>query len=187
MENLNQVKLNNRNLYLKLDSLSETYNPDADECLDIITKALEAMSKHKMALETLLEGKKRKTTGSEIISKKVKTLFNSGDSVAVKVENVWILAIVGKYVSNLDKYSIIDAEDSKEYIISCKDILKIGEIGKFQVQSPVLALFPGTSCFYNATVLKIPSLPQDNMYTLLFEDDNGVERKVESKFVLHRP
>lgn len=175
---------------MKLDSLSQSSDFSGEEIQEILNNALEALNAHKLAIEqVMLEGKKRKNSGSESIAKKVKTstIFSNGDSVAVKVGNVWILAIVDKYLPNIDKYAIIDAEDSKQYTTSPADIIKIGEFGKFAVKSPVLALFPGSSCFYNAQVLKIPASSNDNMYTLLFEDDQGMERKVESRFVLKRP
>jgi hypothetical protein len=190
MEPLNQIKLNNKSLYLKLDSLSQSNDFSGDEIQEILNKALEALNAHKAAIEqVMLEGKKRKNSGSESIAKKVKTslVFSNGDSVAGKVGNVWILAIVDKYLPNIDKYAIIDAEDSKVYTTPATDIVKIGEFGKFTVNSPVLALFPGSSCFYNAQVLKTPSSSNDNKYILLFEDDQGLERKVESRFVIKRP
>jgi hypothetical protein len=190
MENLNQIKFNNKSLYLKLDSLSQSKDASGDDMQELLTEALGALNAHKAAIENVaFEVKKRKNSGTESISKKLKTgsIFSNGDSVAVKVGNVWILAIVDKYLANIDKYSIIDAEDSKQYTSSAEDVIKIGECRKFSVNSQVLALFPGSSCFYNAQILKIPTCANDNIYTLLFEDDNGMERTVESRFVLKSP
>ena len=192
MENLAQIKTGNRNLYLRLDSLHSSLrdspNPDSDSIQELYPRVIDALVSHKSAILQILSlesQKKRKNLELESTShKKLKKLdLQSGDSVIVKHEKVWILAIVGKYLPNLQKYSIIDAEDSKEYISDPIDIIKLSpEPIEFTIGSQVLALFPGSSCFYNATVSKIEPLN----YILLFEDDHGLERRVEKKFVLNQ-
>jgi SAGA-associated factor 29 len=53
----------------------------------------------------------------------------------------------------------------------------------------VLALYPQTTCFYQAQVITPPSANRSNpgYYALRFEDDNNQIREVEKKMILPIP
>ena len=120
METLNSLKNSNRELYLKLNSLNTSLakdpsSVDTDALEGIYNRVLESLENHKNEIIKLLDSvKKRKKNEIEIETvKRIKPLFAIGDSVIVKLETFWIMAITGKYLENLDKYTVIDAEDSK--------------------------------------------------------------------------
>eukprot|EP00842_Homolaphlyctis_polyrhiza_P004871 jgi/Hompol1/5385/HPOL_004398-RA len=58
---------------------------------------------------------------------------------------------------------------------------------EFAPRTRVLALFPSTTCFYQATVVVPPSQARDNNYVVIFEDDNNFERNIEASMVLEWP
>ena len=62
---------------------------------------------------------------------------------------------------------------------------------EFTPQTTVLALYPGTTCFYKASVVlpptKLSQSQEKRSYLLTFEDDDNAERYVEMQFVLEKP
>lgn len=61
---------------------------------------------------------------------------------------------------------------------------------EFPSGSVVLALYPGTTCFYKATVVLPPSKilsSREPVYKLRFEDDNNQERQIERRMVIPSP
>ncbi|CAG9857926.1 unnamed protein product [Phyllotreta striolata] len=110
-----------------------------------------------------------------------------GDMVAALVKNhegdiEWILAEVVSYIHGSNKYEIDDILKEQNqigrYTVSkCKVIPlplmranpKTDPQALFPQGSLVMALFPGTTCFYKALVDKPPATHADE-YQLLFED-----------------
>jgi len=62
---------------------------------------------------------------------------------------------------------------------------------EFSVDKKVLALYPGTTCFYEATVVDTPSKrKKENDYLVKFEDDEESEspiKPIPQMFVLNMP
>ena len=96
--------------------------------------------------------------------------MQKGDSVAVKLSTnpFWITAVIMGWVPEKCKYEVMDAEDDEEnpgtrkrYLVPSKMLLRIPQPQDAHQESPqgshVLALFPGSSCFYGATVVATPS------------------------------
>ena len=92
--------------------------------------------------------------------------FLVGDQVAAKVGNEWILAVI----TVTDKFNMVEIEDieeddenpgiKKKYTVNSKHIIPIIEnleAKEFPVGCKVLALYPSSSCFYRAVVVKPPS------------------------------
>ncbi|KAJ1328822.1 hypothetical protein BSLG_009909 [Batrachochytrium salamandrivorans] len=123
--------------------------------------------------------------------------FQPGDQVVAKIEE-WILANMIGYVPDKGTYEVEDAEDDdehpgtkKRYFVAPKMLIAIpkstGSTKEFPVKQRVLALFPSTTCFYQATVVLPPSSTLGNQYVVVFEDDNSFERNVEARMVLEWP
>lgn len=98
-----------------------------------------------------------------------------------KKEN-WILAEVTAYDSIKKQYTVDDiyeehkAEQTLAYhkVISLPKFRADPEVHPeaiFPKDSSVLALYPGTTCFYRAIIFKPPQKAEDP-YELLFEDDS---------------
>lgn len=54
----------------------------------------------------------------------------------------------------------------------------------------VLALYPGTTCFYGATVVSSPnpaSAKDKDVYIVMFQDDNEEKRRVRRELVIPMP
>jgi SAGA-associated factor 29 len=62
---------------------------------------------------------------------------------------------------------------------------------EFTPNTTVLALYPGTTCFYKASVVlpptKLSSQSHNRAYLLTFEDDDNAQRYVEMQYVLEKP
>ncbi|KAI8913991.1 SGF29 tudor-like domain-containing protein [Powellomyces hirtus] len=114
----------------------------------------------------------------------------------------WILGSVERWVPEKGKYLFRDAEEDdpnpgiptqiKELVYYLpKDIVPLlteQEVARrpvFQKEHKVLALYPGTTCFYRAKV-KTPPHKGSLDYILLFEDDDGKDRPVIATMVLDR-
>ncbi|RUS26331.1 SGF29 tudor-like domain-containing protein [Jimgerdemannia flammicorona] len=133
----------------------------------------------------------------------------------------WILAVVLNFYAEKNKYQVedVDQDDNSGvrpiYVLSTKSVIPIPEESEVRLlpeippNQGVLALYPGTTCFYKATVVVSPSkvscrevlgddfrrnsshaisafpLNKDSeflgYYKVRFEDDNN-----ETKFVLPR-
>lgn len=98
-----------------------------------------------------------------------------------KGSSSWILAEVISYNTNTKEYIVDDIyeEQKLEQLLSYDKIIPLPRIradpetnpeALFQTDSLVLALYPGTTCFYRAFVNKAP-VKHEDPYALLFEDD----------------
>ncbi|KAL2916525.1 hypothetical protein HK105_203958 [Polyrhizophydium stewartii] len=123
--------------------------------------------------------------------------FQPGDQVVAKVEE-WILANVVGYAPDKGKFEVEDAEDDEErpgtkkhYFLPSRLLIPIPKETdrrrEFPVKHRVLALFPTTTCFYQASVVLPPSSTRSDHYVVIFEDDNNFERNVEARMVLEWP
>lgn len=94
----------------------------------------------------------------------------------------WILAEVVSYNSSTNKYDIddIDEEQKERHVLSRRRVIPLPNMRAnpetnprqlFDKESPVLALYPQTTCFYRGKIHKTPtSLNED--YLVEFEDSN---------------
>ncbi|KAI9103232.1 SGF29 tudor-like domain-containing protein [Phlyctochytrium arcticum] len=111
----------------------------------------------------------------------------------------WMLGVVKRWLPDKGKYEIEDAEDDefmpgakrKRFLFPAQAVVPIPspiEVTRrpvFHKGVEVLALFPGTSCFYQAKVETPSSKGGD--YVLKFVDDEDHSRLVAPKFVLSMP
>ncbi|KAI9019067.1 SGF29 tudor-like domain-containing protein [Hyaloraphidium curvatum] len=117
-----------------------------------------------------------------------------GSEVAVQpVDQPWMLATVQSYRPEKGKYEVEDIDVDEEtgtkrrYVFPAKAVHPILPNRPEMTQgSFVLALYPGTTCFYQATILGAPSQNRST-YMVLFDDDNNETRLVERKYVLPIP
>ncbi|KAI9199668.1 SGF29 tudor-like domain-containing protein [Polychytrium aggregatum] len=145
--------------------------------------------------------KKRRTTGESIDNP---LNLESGDQVVVQpvANKEWLLALVLRYIPEKRVYEVEDAEEDEDrpgtrntYLCSVKTIIPVPKEGERRDEFPpgysVIALYPGSSCFYSATVMVPPSKNKDpdypGDYMVKFDDDQGFERGVEPRMVLEPP
>lgn len=115
-----------------------------------------------------------------------------------KVEE-WILARVLSYSSEKNKYVVEDDEaddygKKMTYTLSARSVIMIMDdqeaVPEFPTGHTVLALYPSTTCFYKAIVVRPPSKDTGHstpLYTIKFDDDEGNERTAPPKMVLDMP
>ncbi|KAJ3022001.1 hypothetical protein HKX48_007280 [Thoreauomyces humboldtii] len=114
----------------------------------------------------------------------------------------WIMGKIEKWVPERGMYQVKDDEDDEElpsvagkskellYYLP-KDVVPLAteqEAARrpvFVKDHKVLAHYPTTTCFYRAKV-KLPPHKGQPVYTLLFEDDNAVERLVPAHMIVDR-
>ncbi|KAJ3416839.1 hypothetical protein HDV05_008424 [Chytridiales sp. JEL 0842] len=161
--------------------------------------------------ETESKRKKRKADDKLVPSSKKSKVGDDSEFVPLPpgwqvvvrpIQQDYILAIVVRWLPDKQKYEVEDAEDDEEkpgtrkvYVFPAKLVIPIPkEVNKkdeFPANHTVLALYPNSSCFYKATVLKPPSKNQDEdypgHYVLRFEDDGGFDRYVNPCMVLDMP
>ncbi|KAG4096388.1 hypothetical protein H8356DRAFT_1275797 [Neocallimastix lanati (nom. inval.)] len=130
--------------------------------------------------------------------------LSPGNLVVVKPPGQdWLLATVIQYFPDKNKYEVEDIEDDedkpgvkKHYIFPVKCVLEIpNEDNKrpyFPIGHEVLSLYPNSSCFYKATVIKTPNENKNSSdgkpaYIVQFEDDDEAEREVPENRVLDMP
>jgi SAGA-associated factor 29 len=145
----------------------------------------------------------------------------NGDLVAARIvrkdsevpTDEWILAYVRSYAGDRHKYTVQDVEDNDEegpttYVVNEKDAVPLPlsipdkaqwPDAEFAATMPVLALFPGTTCFYRATIATPPRARtgsrsdalREQSYLVYFDDDDQdgflPEREVPARFVLALP
>ncbi|KAG0379928.1 SAGA HAT/Core module component [Mortierella sp. AD032] len=159
--------------------------------------------------------KKRKIEAEGLISnsKKIRR-YSAADSTGIipvghqvaartpkdknKVEE-WILARVLSYSSEKNKYVVEDDEaddygKKMTYSLSARSVIMIMDdqeaVPEFPAGHTVLALYPSTTCFYKAIVVRPPSKDTGHsspVYTIKFDDDEGNERTAPPKMVLDMP
>ncbi|KAJ3216531.1 hypothetical protein HDU67_009316 [Dinochytrium kinnereticum] len=177
----------------------------------VVNKAAESKRK-KRKIEDKAKSSKRSRTWvvsdqlrTNLVREELPELFAPlvpGSQVAVRpVEQDYMLAVVVRWLPDKLKYEVEDAEDDEEnpgtrkrFLFPPKLVIPIPEVPhkpEFPINHVVLALYPNSSCFYKANVVKPPSKNQDEeapgFYVVRFDDDNGFERFVDPIFVLNMP
>ena len=110
-----------------------------------------------------------------------------GDMVAALVKSIdgdanWILAEIVSYNTNTNKYEIddIDEEQKERHTLGRRRVVPLPLMranpetdpdALFEKGTLVLALYPQTTCFYQAVVHDTPATAQDE-YQVLFEDSS---------------
>ncbi|CAO3594091.1 unnamed protein product [Absidia cylindrospora] len=112
----------------------------------------------------------------------------------------WILAVVLEFYADKNKYQVEDVEQDDDghkqrYMLPPKNVIAVPEpadLKNIPESTPgqvVLALYPGTTCFYRATVIK-STTNKDGLvinYQVQFEDDNDEIKTVQNEHVLQIP
>ncbi|KAI8341290.1 SGF29 tudor-like domain-containing protein [Chlamydoabsidia padenii] len=112
----------------------------------------------------------------------------------------WILARVLQFHTDKNRYHIEDVDrdeygNTQRYMVSPRQVIPIPDITDNRLEYPsghhVLALYPGTTCFYKATVMVPPSKNKDmnaiGTYKVQFEDDNNEIKYANPNHVLETP
>ncbi|KAG2231786.1 hypothetical protein INT48_005441 [Thamnidium elegans] len=105
----------------------------------------------------------------------------------------WILAVVLQYHPDKNKYQVEDVDqddfgEKQRYMLPPRYVIpvKSSEEAKLSPEIPayqdVLALYPGTTCFYKATVIAPPSKVK-----VQFEDDNDEVKYIMPEHVIEMP
>merc|ERR1712166_103040 len=103
------------------------------------------------------------------------------------MEPSWILASVMEYVHATKKYRIKDEDPSEnfspEYLAPWKNVVSLEEEKEIIPSGEkVLAIYPDSTIFYHATVVKGPAHHDDD-YTLFFDGDQSQVRMVNGHYV----
>ncbi|KAI8351217.1 SGF29 tudor-like domain-containing protein [Choanephora cucurbitarum] len=133
-------------------------------------------------------------------------VFTKGTTVAARQPSKekdkseeWILAVVIQYHADKNKYEVedVDQDDYGEkqrymlpprYVIPVLSSEEARSSPEIPAQQDVLALYPGTTCFYKATVVAPPSKSKEiKNYRVRFEDDNNEVKYVMPEHVLEMP
>ncbi|KAI7903664.1 SGF29 tudor-like domain-containing protein [Cokeromyces recurvatus] len=111
----------------------------------------------------------------------------------------WILAVVIQYHTDKNKYQVedVDQDDygekqrymlSPRYVIPVPNSEEARSLPEIPAQEDVLALYPGTTCFYKAVVIAPPSKSKEiKNYRVQFEDDNDEVKYVMPEHILKMP
>ncbi|KAL0074998.1 SGF29 tudor-like domain-containing protein [Phycomyces blakesleeanus] len=135
-------------------------------------------------------------------------IFPPGTSVAArqmqqkgKAEE-WILAVVIAYIPDKGRYHVEDVDQEENgakprYMLAPRHIIPVPEgsevhdLAELNTGKDVLALYPGTTCFYRASVIAPPSknkeVGRQGNYKVQFEDDNDEFKYVMPEHVLEFP
>ncbi|KAG1441836.1 hypothetical protein G6F56_011313 [Rhizopus delemar] len=150
------------------------------------------------------QNQKRKKRKLEITDSRLNgntnAIFTKGTTVAAKQpdkNDEWILAVVVQYYPDRNKYQVEDVDEDggkQYYMLSPKYVIPVptpkeAELAQeIPVHKDVLALYPGTTCFYKATVISSPNKNKDiKNYRVQFEDDNNEVKHVAPEHVLEMP
>ncbi|KAI8990171.1 SGF29 tudor-like domain-containing protein [Pilobolus umbonatus] len=132
-------------------------------------------------------------------------ILTNGTSVAAKQpkekdkNEEWILATVIQYFPDKNKYQVEDVDQDEygqkprymlppRYVIPIPNSDEAKVSTEIQAHQNVLALYPGTTCFYKATVITPPSKNKDlTRYRVQFEDDNDEVQNVMPEYILEMP
>ncbi|CAG8499304.1 5427_t:CDS:2 [Funneliformis caledonium] len=186
--------------------------------IDKLTARYSAIKDHQTPQTTMVDdgNSKRKRQREESVgSSKIKkhkngsNLIKTGSLVAAKQpknkdsEENWILATVVSYKPESRQYEVEDADrdessnrPGERFVVPAKNVMAIpkpADIRSSQEFTPntiVLALYPGTTCFYKAAVVLSPnrlSQSPQRTYLLTFEDDDNAQRHVNIQYVLEKP
>jgi len=111
------------------------------------------------------------------------------------------LAVVISYNADKNKYHVEDVDQDEtgtrqKYMVPPKNVIPIPSVAEVRqlpeipAHTDVLALYPGTTCFYNAIVITPPSKNKDastqGCYKVQFEDDNDETKVVTAIHVLEK-
>ncbi|SAM01509.1 hypothetical protein [Absidia glauca] len=181
---------------------------DVIEKLTVLTALREASE-----LRAEKRKKKRKSEVDELRSssskklKSVNRIHSPGTSVAARQlkqkdkNEEWILAVVINFYADKNKYQVEDVEQDEygqkqKYMLPPRNVIPvpaptdIHSIPGISPNQDVLALYPGTTCFYRAIVVHSPPISKDNgpiHYSVRFEDDNDEIKTVLKQHVLQIP
>ncbi|KAI8061679.1 SGF29 tudor-like domain-containing protein [Gongronella butleri] len=143
--------------------------------------------------------KKSKTGGQQV---------GIGVSVAAKLptdtkdarNEEWILATTVAFHADVNRYEVEDVEQDElgkkpRYRLSARQLIPIPSKADVRHEMPagkhVLALYPGTTCFYKAVIVSPPSKNKDinegGVYKVQFEDDNDEFKYAVPTNVLEMP
>ncbi|OBZ86499.1 SAGA-associated factor 29 [Choanephora cucurbitarum] len=133
-------------------------------------------------------------------------VFTKGTTVAARQPSKekdkseeWILAVVIQYHADKNKYEVEDVDqddygEKQRYMLPPRYVIPVlsSEEARLSPEIPaqqdVLALYPGTTCFYKATVVAPPSKSKEiKNYRVRFEDDNNEVKYVMPEHVLEMP
>lgn len=125
-------------------------------------------------------------------SEKPKKIFTPGTQVASKIvafgmEPSWILGSIMDYVPATKKYRVKDEDPETptavEYLVPWKNVVSLSDETKLvESGGKVLAIYPDSTMFYHATVVKAP-VDQHDDYTLFFDGDSSQVRMVNCHYV----
>ncbi|KAI8330857.1 SGF29 tudor-like domain-containing protein [Chlamydoabsidia padenii] len=187
---------------------------DVIEKLTVLTALREASEKRAEQKK-----KKRKSEVEELKSgspspKKTKSdnngIYSPGTSVAARQpkqkdkNEEWILAVVLSFHADKNKYQVEDVEQDdngqkQKYMLPPRNVIAVPELADLQnipdipSGQDVLALYPGTTCFYRAIVIQSPLHGNKEnssgpiKYKVQFEDDNNEVKVVLKEHVLQLP
>ncbi|CAO3616391.1 unnamed protein product [Mucor fragilis] len=146
-----------------------------------------------------------------VSSKRSKThqhILSHGTSVAARQpkqkdkNEEWILAVVISYNHDKNRYEVEDVDQDEfgqkqRYMLQPRNVIPIPNVDEakglteINTGQDVLALYPGTTCFYRAKVAAPPSKNKDmsygGNYKVQFEDDNNEYKYVMPGHVLEVP
>lgn len=128
-------------------------------------------------------------------------VIEKGTEVAVVTRSsgkvVVALGQVARYLEDVDKYEVVDATDNEEGVtpakatrwrISRRFVRELTEEGDFEFKkgARVTAIYPGTTCFYPATVVQPAKKYRNGTCGLEFdfEDDDDKVKKIPARHVL---
>jgi len=123
---------------------------------------------------------------------KPKKILPTGTQVACKIvqygmDPSWILASVMEFVGSTKKYRVKDDDPgesfSQEYLAPWRNVVALAEeTAIVDAGEKVLAIYPDSTMFYQATVVKAPVDAHDD-YTLFFDGDQSQVRMVNGHYV----
>lgn len=134
-------------------------------------------------------------------------ILTRGTTVAARQPNKdkdggeeWILAVVLQYHPDKNKYQVEDVDqddfgEKQRYMLPPRYVIPVLSSEEAKLSSSeipphtdVLALYPGTTCFYKATVIAPPSKSKEiKNYRVQFEDDNDEVKYIMPDHVLEMP
>ncbi|GAA5804263.1 hypothetical protein HPULCUR_009750 [Helicostylum pulchrum] len=114
----------------------------------------------------------------------------------------WILAVVLGYHTEKNKYEVEDVDQDdfgqkQRYMLQPRNVIRIPDADEAKSHAElnpgqdILALYPGTTCFYRAKIVSTPTKNKDptfiGNYKVQFEDDNNEVKYVMPRHVLEVP
>ncbi|KAG1152644.1 hypothetical protein G6F37_005780 [Rhizopus arrhizus] len=136
---------------------------------------------------------------SGLIHQKLKDNYRRGIELSSNEtkNDEWILAVVVQYYPDRNKYQVEDVDEdggkqyhmlSPKYLIPVPTPKEAENAPEIPANQDVLALYPGTTCFYKAIVISPPNKSKDiKNYRVQFEDDNNQVKQVAPEHVLEMP